>query len=340
MMTRIAPRLLALAFFVGLVGCRTAQNYQSPIVTSVLENTPSLPYVLLDLNVDTPSTGQQGVFASATYAPKGLSPNTVYAGQVCRSEQAEALVKNTVRNIARKSDGVMPISEFREIRSGMIPLSRGKIVGKASCYANAIGEDGSREGVAWGIFSDTENRVHVLILVVPSYTGEQIAAIERQKGGSSISVAEMDATVIATLRTMTSPTSDKIEIFSPSGRKSKLPSCTSPRVIKALETALNQLYPGAGPYGPSMFQIARITNPSQIILPTLPPVDAVTCVALVTTENGADADLMERESYGTMNASHITNQTNILAYTYGYNGEKGELQTDFQGIRKSAPFHE
>jgi hypothetical protein len=104
-------------------------------------------------------------------------------------------------------------------------------------------------------------------------------------------------------------------------------------VIKALESALNELYPGAAPYGPALYKIIKIENATEMDLTT----NLVGCTALVTTGNGKGGDDIERDSYGMLNASHVTNRTSVLTYTYGTENGRAQLQIDFNGMRKNAP---
>jgi hypothetical protein len=61
------------------------------------------------------------------------------------------------------------------------------------------------------------------------------------------------------------------------------------------------------------------------------------CIALVTTGNGKDGEDVERNSYGMLNASHITHQSSVLAYTYGIENGRSQLSVGFNGMIKTAP---
>jgi hypothetical protein len=96
---------------------------------------------------------------------------------------------------------------------------------------------------------------------------------------------------------------------------------------------MNELYPGSAPYGPALYKIMKIDNPTEIYLTD----NVVSCVARVTTGNGNYGNAMERDLYGMLNASHVTNQIIVLLYTYGIENGRGELQTDFNGMTNTAP---
>ena len=115
-----------------------------------------------------------------------------------------------------------------------------------------------------------------------------------------------------------------------------LPECNSTRIMRTLETAMNQLYPGAAPYGPTIYKVVKIRNATELYAFAVPQ-PIVICIALVTTANGEDANQLERNSYGMINASHVTEQTVALFYAYSMMDGRNQLQLDFNGMRKSTP---
>jgi hypothetical protein len=326
---------------VWLSGCHPLSN-RGTSSRAIQDLIPNTPYVLTSISIAPPSDGKHVIVASAIYAVEASSnANTSQADfNACYSEQSKNLVQKTVWDISRRSDEIVPLKSYKEIRSGKIPVPHDAISGNTDCYATAETSNGSVEGIGWKIYPDEQHRLHILIWVVTLESAEKISATRQNLTAIGIPSDMVDLIHIAFLRTLTRPMDDKVEIFSSGEKKTDLPSCTSRSVLKSLEAAMNQIVPGAAPHGLSMVKIEQVSNVSEFIFKT-PPKDSVMCIASVTIGNGSYANLikgeLERESFGIIN-NFTFDQTNIAKYNYG--GGTDELQVRFNKVTRSAPFHE